>query len=361
MRYDSATTLLAALSPQEEVLMKNRPLALPLLLALSLAGGLPACATDGSFDLNQALASIPGSRQKMQREEHDAEEKARGEAKAKAKSDAEAEVAAVAKMVPDAVAAQDIEKLERFCRDGMGMKENYDDAKKAACDSLKEMAMARLTAAECGQVVSTWESVGTSLSIVGNKARTEGMYLAGERLATCGRWDYMFTKLMHWGDGESASGRELLKRLDAKGMPVEKEFLKFIGQSPKGVLGDYSANAVAHYAEWRVAKGGAPTCKAHIAVANKFAGMESNSLIWLFVKMECREAADVVAASLADSVPATRESACVALADLGAKNKIDKMKIVAEKDGAYKVNRGVQVYWVRDTCNQAIGQLELAP
>ena len=341
--------------------MKNRPLALPLLLALSLAGGLPACATDGSFDLNQVLASIPGSRQKIQREEHDAEEKASEEAKAKAKSDAEAEVAAVAKMVPDAVAAQDIEKLQRFCRDGMGMKENYGDAKKAACDALKEMAMARLTAAECGQVVSTWESVGTSLSIVGNKANTEGMYLAGERLATCGRWDYMFTKLMHWGDGESAAGRELLKRLDTKGVPVEKEFLKFIGQSPKGVLGDYSANAVAHYAEWRVAKGGAPTCKAHIAVANKFAGMESNSLIWLFVKMECREAADVVAASLADSVPATRESACVALAELGAKNKIDKMKIVAEKDGAYKVTRGVQVYWVRDTCNQAIGRLELAP
>ncbi len=344
--------------------MKNRLLALPLLLALSLAGGLPACATDGSFDLNQALASIPGSRQKMQKEEHDAEEKAKKEAEAKAKSDAEGEVAAVAavaKMVPDAVAAQDIEKLERFCRDGMGMKVNYDDAKKAACDALKEMAMARLTAAECGQVVSTWESVGTSLSIVGDKAKTEGMYLAGERLATCGRWDYMFTKLMHWGNGPSASGTELLKRLEAKGVPVEKEFLKFIGQSPKGVLGDYSENAVAHYAEWRVAKGGAPTCKAHSAVANKFAGMESNSLIWLFVKMECREAADVVAASLADPVPATRESACVALAELGAKNKIDKMKIVAEKDGAYKVNRGVQVYWVRDACNQAIGRLELAP
>jgi hypothetical protein len=39
----------------------------------------------------------------------------------------------------------------------------------------------------------------------------------------------------------------------------------------------------------------------------------------------------------------------------------DKMKILAEKDGAFKVERGVQNYWVRNTCNAAIGRLELAP
>lgn len=343
--------------------MKLRSLRVPLLLSLIVASGVSACATDGSFDLQKALMIVsPRYRAEVEDKKREAEQKAKEEEEAKAKSEAEAaEVAAVAKMVPDAVAAKDLEKLSGYCRDGMGVSKSYDEAKAAACAAVKEMGFARLTAAECGQVVTTWESVKNPLSVVGNEANNEGMRLTGERLASCGQWDYLFGRLMHWGDGPRAEGRLLLKQLDDKGVPVEKEFLKFIGQRPKGVLGEHSASAMGNYAEWRAAKGVAPTCKEHIAVASKFTGLESHRLIWLLVKMECRDAADVIAASLADPVPLTRERACVALADLGAKNKIDKMKILAEKDGAFKVERGVQNYWVRNTCNAAIGRLELAP
>jgi hypothetical protein len=344
--------------------MQFRSLRVSLLLALVVAGGLSACATDGSFDFKQALAVVsPRYRAEIEGQKRDAEKKAKEEAEAKASSEAEAsEVAAVAKMVPDAVAAQDIDKLRVYCRDGMGVSKSYPEAKTAACNAVKEMAFARVNAADCAQLQTTWESMKDPVATVGNAAENELMYVAGERLATCGRWDYVFTRLMHWGaDVESAPGAQLLKRLDAKGLPIEKEFLKFIGQNPKDILGEHSEYAMTKYVQWRVAKGGPATCKEHIAVANKFSGLTMHRLMWLFVKLECRDAADVITTALADPVAVTRERACVALADLGAKKKIDKMKIVAEKDGTFKIERGVQVFWVRNTCNQAIGRLELAP
>ena len=47
------------------------------------------------------------------------------------------------------------------------------------------------------------------------------------------------------------------------------------------------------------------------------------------------------------------------LADIGTKKHIAKMKIVAEKDATFKMKGNTPVYWVRDSCQQAIGKLEL--
>lgn len=72
--------------------MKLRPLRVPLLLSLIVATGVSACATDGSFDMQQALAIVsPRYRAELADKKREAEEKVKEEEQAKAKAAAEKE------------------------------------------------------------------------------------------------------------------------------------------------------------------------------------------------------------------------------------------------------------------------------
>lgn len=326
----------------------RRPFRLSSLTVLALAALLVA--SSGCADILRA-AMKPSQQAKQQ--EAEAQKKAEKEAaEAAKKKEQEEKQAAAQKELDDALASKDLDKLKALNTKG------YSDAQvKQVQDAIIAARLEKLIAAPCDKAVEAFEAVRSG----GPRAADEQVFFAGwEKLGTCKQWGTLFTTYLHYGDGPRALGKLALQETDKRGLPVDKEFVAFMKGASKNPFPQFPLQAMANFAEFRVAKtdGGLP-CKDYVPMASKVTGDGLFALLFLYGKLDCKEAAEATVAALADDSPRTRERACWVLAEIGSKKHIAKMKIVAEKDATYKMKGAVPVYWVRDSCQQAIGKLEL--
>jgi hypothetical protein len=294
-------------------------------------------------------------RPQQEKQDKEAEEKKKQAEAAKEQAQKDEDKAAAeakAKALEDVIASKDPARLKAFDTRPYSNQDTtrWEDAYRAA-------RIEQLAAVPCDKAEETFEAVRDG----GNRASEKAVFAAGlERLATCKKWSTIFTTYLHFGDGPDAMGRVALIELDKRKIPVDQEFIAFMASATKNPFPKFPLQAVANFAEFRAqkAEGGQP-CKAYLPMASKLTGDGLFPLLWLYSKLDCKEAADVVATALADDQPRNRERACWVLADIGTKKHIAKMKIVAEKDATFKMKGNTPVYWVRDSCQQAIGKLEL--
>ncbi len=185
---------------------------------------------------------------------------------------------------------------------------------------------------------------------------------ASIRMGKCGHYGYVFKELMHWGPlTHGAMGLKSLAAMDAAGLSVEKEFLKWMGEQTASPWDPkYGPYAMGHYVSWRQKKGGTIDCKPYVKVWGVLTGGEDVAWAYAFYRnTKCTAAADWVAKGLTHSYPKARHRACQTLGMIGDKSHTKNMEILAKSDGTFKLVRYNKVYWVRDMCRQAVGQIKM--
>ncbi len=261
----------------------------------------------------------------------------------------------------------DTAALEKYCDrsykkpDGKALN---GQARSRACkyknELLKKEAVDALTKSTCKDAKATWLKYK---SAVGNRGTLKKVFpMTAVKLAKCGDYDYVFKEMIHWGPHiVGAIGRKAIEAMDKAGLPVEKEYLKWMGQQKSqpwdNKLGPY---ALDHYLNWRLAKGGNIDCKPYVKAWSVVDG--ASEMAWTYVfyrKTKCTAAADYVAKGLVSPRPKTRHRACMTLGIVGNKSHVKKMEILAKSDGSFKIVRYNKVYWVRDQCRQAVGQIKM--
>ena len=271
-------------------------------------------------------------------------------------------------LVNDAIKANKWDDVEKYCdrkfKKVDGKKLHYK-AKRIACDSSKkhkiEASDKEWKEATCKNIIKVWEK--NKRTFTSQRRRLKGLHNeASVRMGKCGHYAYVFKELIHWGPlTQGALGIKSLQAMDKAGLPIEKEYLKWFGKhsaspyTPK--LGMY---ALGHYIFWREMKGGNIDCNPYVKVWKVLEGGEDVAWAYSFYRFtKCKAAADWVAKGLAHSYPKARHRACKTLGIVGNKSHTKKMGILAKSDGTYKIVRRTKVYWVRDQCRAAVGQINM--
>ncbi|MCO4762526.1 MAG: hypothetical protein KC502_13530 [Myxococcales bacterium] len=272
------------------------------------------------------------------------------------------------KLVNDAAAANKWDDVKKYCdrkfKKPDGKKLHYK-AKRLACDTqaahLKAESDKAWKGATCKDIVDVWKKYKPAFSR--QRGKLNGYHAeACVRMGKCGHYGYVFKELIHWGPmTQGAVGIKSLKAMDKAGLPVEKEYLKWFS---KQASSPYSAKlgmyAIGHYGFWRRDKGGTINCKPYINAWKSVDEGEALVQVYSFLRRtKCVAAADMIFKGLTHSNARTRLRACQALGVLGNKKHIKKMSILAKSDGTYKIVRRNKIYWVRDMCRQAVGQIKM--
>lgn len=271
------------------------------------------------------------------------------------------------KMVNDAVTAKKWDDVKKYCdskyRKEGGKKLHYK-AKRIACDAdkahSKEIVVAALKDPKCGEIVKVWEEHKSAVQR--HRMLKKTFPDMAVRMGKCGKYGYVFKNMIHWGPHQAnAIGRKAIVAMDAAGLPVEKEYLKWMGsQSSNPYDPKYGGYALEHYYNWRLKKGGKIDCKPYVKAWKVIEEADQMSWIYVFYRStKCTAAADYVMKGLVSSRPKTRHRACMTLGIIGNKKHIKKMSILAKSDGSYKIKRRIKTYWVRDMCKQAVGQINM--
>ncbi|MBU1536849.1 hypothetical protein KKF84_16100, partial [Myxococcota bacterium] len=77
------------------------------------------------------------------------------------------------------------------------------------------------------------------------------------------------------------------------------------------------------------------------------------------IAAKCPKASSFFYDQLLSRDPTTKANACYYLGEYGNKKHIRRMKIISTTDAAYKIRGLTRIYWVRDSCKQAIGRIRL--
>ena len=185
-------------------------------------------------------------------------------------------------LVNDAATANKWDQVEAYCsskfRKADGKKLHYK-AKKVACDShaayLKENSEKSWKAATCKDIIPVWEQYKSTFQR--QRGKMAGYHAdASVRMGKCGHYAYVFKDLIHWGPlTHGAMGLKSLAAMDAAGLPVEKEFIKWMGaQTSPPWEPKYGHYAMGHYVSWREKKGGTIDCKPYVKVWGVLTGGE---------------------------------------------------------------------------------------
>lgn len=271
-------------------------------------------------------------------------------------------------MVKAAYEKEDVEALSKYC----SINFRKDDGKKLhgaaradACKFKKEVATKRASAAfagaTCDNIIKVWEEHKDGAKANGKTFKATFLDVV-TRMSKCGHTDYVFLELIHWGPHtKNALGRGAIEAMEKAGVDVEQAYLKWLGSKSSNpydaTTGEF---ALSHYLHWRLDKGGNIDCKPYVKAWEKFDGAEELAWIYKFYReTKCTDSADWVAKGLANSTPKVRHRACQTLGIVGNKSHLKNMQILADTDASFNVVRSNKVYFVRDQCRQAVGQIEM--
>lgn len=91
-----------------------------------------------------------------------------------------------------------------------------------------------LAGATCENVISLWETHKKEVTAhfgTTKAARDAVFQSTALRMIECGSWDYVWEKMVHWGNSNKGLGAELLRVLDTKGYDLETEMLAYLKRS----------------------------------------------------------------------------------------------------------------------------------
>lgn len=174
----------------------------------------------------------------------------------------------------------------------------------------------------------------------------------GEKLAKCGKWDYLFNTQMF----SSYTSKKLLAKLDASSLPVTQKihfWLKKQGTSffPKESWSS-KRTALRNLTTFLKTKN---QLHRHCPQLVQFLNTsrhpkDRRTFLVSFIDAKCKSAAPAVLKALTDEYYITRMRACYVMRHVGSTRDIRKLRIVAYTDSSYKV---------RIACRSTIGFLKL--
>jgi len=272
------------------------------------------------------------------------------------------------RLVHGAVTAERWADVKRYCSSRFKKADAtalHQEARVIACERSRahEVAMANMALVnpKCSEITRLWET--HKVTVLRPRGALKTIFPAmAVKIAACGKIDYVFQEMIHWGPHTvGAIGRKALEAMDEAGINVESAYLKWLGAQSSAPydhkLGGY---ALEHYLHWRLHKGGEIDCKPYVKAWSMFDGGDEMAWIYVFYRAtKCTAAADWVAKGLVHSFAQTRHRACKTLGSIGNENHIRQMANLAKSDATFKVVRYKRVYWVRDMCRQAVGQIQM--
>jgi hypothetical protein len=271
------------------------------------------------------------------------------------------------KVVKEAYKKDDAAAIEKYCKNDDFKNKVHGSAQQLACKYKKRLAKKALTAeidaAKCDTLLAVWKEKRSGLK---SKEAEVGTKVA-VRLAKCGEYAYVFRHMINWGyDKPDAYGRQMLTQMDEAGLPVEAEFLKWLSThkaSPFPLPGPRANHlgqmTLTHYSRWRLEKGDVD-CSLYYKPLSIFKTDAELGWVWFFLgEAKCEKSADTISQGLAHKKPVMRKFACMALGKIGNKTHLKKLNVLAKTDGTFKIVKKNKIFWVRDACLQAAGQIEL--
>jgi hypothetical protein len=270
-------------------------------------------------------------------------------------------------------ASGNVKRLKQICQGQRRASPFYKwRSRKGACSAVasagSKVGMKALASATCGTIISVFEkhkdqTVSLNKRDMPKAQQHKNFNAFALKMASCKKWDYLFTKLMHWG-GSSGPGRGMLDALAKAGHKVEKLALAFVKRT-RGKLFkfEHADHALSHLVGYLKDSRPTKSCRSWVKWAYKLPDGVWGSMNWYLRETKCKGAVKVALKRFGSSSTSVRIGACKTVGKLGKRRHIGKLKVLAKRDGYSKwVRRGyrkVRIWPVREACNAAIGQIKV--
>ena len=223
-------------------------------------------------------------------------------------------------------------------------------------------------------------SAGAAKELAGDCSKLEGVYNkhklnAGEfffkvgiRAAECNNWDFIWSKLAFWGTPSRHAklnikrkmGHELMYRLEQAGHDPASHFLAYLQKNSSNPFGfEHGALALRNATRYLRETNKVGACKRYIPFAKRSGKRHRAEWVWFFAETSCKAAARFAVSMLTSESADSRRLACKALGKIGSRRQLRKVKTLASTDPAYRIVRLNKIWYVRDACRAAAGQIAM--
>ncbi len=267
--------------------------------------------------------------------------------------------------VEDVAKAGDLQQLHKICwgKAAGDVQTACDEQRRVALETFKREAT-------CDNVVEVWRKYEEYLTDdfrYGEKQASKNVSVAGVKLASCGKTDFVFEKLVHRGSAKG-SGEQLLFAMDAAGIDVEAKLLEYMKAHKSSLFTfEHAGHALDHLTTYLHTKRKFERCTEYFPYAKVLDDKNFGAFNWFFRKANCKGAEKLAAKRLTSDRASTRSGACMTLGQLGNKSHLRKVNILAKTDPYMKVEKKardgrlweVETWPVRQSCKAAAGKIQL--
>jgi hypothetical protein len=183
-------------------------------------------------------------------------------------------------------------------------------------------------------------------------------YSGAIRLAKCKNWDYLFA---HFVAVYSRRGQQLLEKVAASGIPLEKEVISWVQKQEQPFSFKRGAYASTQLTKWLKRKN-KKHCSTFTNAIKKTRGSVKRSILNYLAASRCEGLAPIAAKLLQSESGRVREEACRVLGRVGNKRHLKKINALRFYDPAFYLKGKYikyKVYYVRAACRGAVGQIRV--
>ncbi|MFB6351658.1 MAG: HEAT repeat domain-containing protein [Bradymonadaceae bacterium] len=225
-----------------------------------------------------------------------------------------------------------------------------------ACKKLRKLAMQQFQKkATCDNIEKVWEKYEYHLGAgPGEAARRNFGKAAVKAYKECGKKDFVWEQLVHWGNDRVDNGYGVLAVMESSGLAPVDEFFAYLKRHKDDPMSFNNAEyAALHIGAYFTDQEKFDQCGKLKPYLEEFPGSVFRSFSEYLREAECTEVAPAVTRFLADDGAGVRLAACKTLGEIGTSAQVGDVRSVAENDSAFRWERGSKVYFVRDACRRA--------
>lgn len=230
--------------------------------------------------------------------------------------------------------------------------------KQRACQALFDVKLKELETSSCGKSIEHYENFKKN-RYYGSYRKAKQVYYSGAiRLAKCKNWDYLFA---HFMSVYSRRSQELLNKVEASGIPLEKEVISWVQKQEQPFSFKRGIYASVQLTRWLKSKD-KKYCSTFIKALRKTKESNKRSILNYLSASKCEGLAPIAAKLLQSENGRVREEACRVLGRVGNKRHLKKINALRFYDPAFYLKGKYikyKVYYVRAACRGAVGKIRV--
>ena len=242
------------------------------------------------------------------------------------------------------------------------IKKQRAERKQKAKAALQEF----FTNKDCSKVTKLYKASNGRIS---RAMKTKKYKHYGYELGRCGKWDFFFSKVVHYGNSStSAPGLLMLKHMEAKGLPVLAKFKawhskssSWVGQSGRYAryYNMYMMYASKHVTNWLLSKPSPRKyCSLFTTRYSQYHNWVKNYALIFLAKANCGSALRMHRSALLSNNVGLKQLACRYLGNKGTRRDISRLYTLARTDSSW-IRRGRRRTWTSTVCRSAAGRIRL--